>query len=382
MAPGGAGRVTRRVRVVGAVAASALVAAVVTAPVAAVLPSWNLSASPTSIPADNSTAVAITAGTVLLGDPIGCVTVFVPSTFNVGNVEVDSLPSGYDWDASKSGVSGGTLVSFSSRSGVLSGLITAQSGRFVIHGSASSTGTMTWTARAYTNGACSSGLFPARSVSVTVTAGAPTPTPKPTPAPTPQPTPTPTPAPSTTPVPTPKVTPTPTLRVSLPPLPIPSIAIPSLPVPSVLPTTTATPTGSPGSSATASAPASSTPTSSSPPPSDAPSVPGAVGGGIPPSGGRGGQGGVLPPIGDTFRIPGTRNGHASFDDFALAQSGLASLDAFVWAVPAIALSVPGILIVLVILAQVGAGAAWLPIARRKVGGFGFGRSRDGQRRAA
>jgi hypothetical protein len=46
-----------------------------------------------------------------------------------------------------------------------------------------------------------------------------------------------------------------------------------------------------------------------------------------------------------------------------------------WAVPSLALSVPGLLVVLAVLAQTLGATAWLPVVRRWLGGFGFGRRR-------
>jgi hypothetical protein len=48
---------------------------------------------------------------------------------------------------------------------------------------------------------------------------------------------------------------------------------------------------------------------------------------------------------------------------------MASLDGFVWAVPSLVLTVPGLLLVLAVLAQIAAGGAWLPVVRRKIGSF-------------
>jgi hypothetical protein len=45
----------------------------------------------------------------------------------------------------------------------------------------------------------------------------------------------------------------------------------------------------------------------------------------------------------------------------------------VWAVPALVLSVPGLLLVLAVLAQAMGGLLWLPVARRWLGGFGIRR---------
>jgi hypothetical protein len=44
-------------------------------------------------------------------------------------------------------------------------------------------------------------------------------------------------------------------------------------------------------------------------------------------------------------------------------------------VPALALTVPGLLLMLAILAQLAASALWLPVVKRWLGGFGVGRRR-------
>ena len=49
-----------------------------------------------------------------------------------------------------------------------------------------------------------------------------------------------------------------------------------------------------------------------------------------------------------------------------------------WTVPAVALGVPGFLVVLAVLLQLAGGAAWLPIARRALAGVGL-RRRDPSR---
>jgi hypothetical protein len=46
---------------------------------------------------------------------------------------------------------------------------------------------------------------------------------------------------------------------------------------------------------------------------------------------------------------------------------------FVWAVPGVVVSVPGLLVILVIGAQAIGGLAWLPLARKRIGAFGLGR---------
>jgi hypothetical protein len=49
--------------------------------------------------------------------------------------------------------------------------------------------------------------------------------------------------------------------------------------------------------------------------------------------------------------------------------------AFDWAVPGLLLSVPGMLLVLAIAAQAIGALAWLPLVRRRIGGFGLRPSR-------
>jgi hypothetical protein len=243
-------------------------------------------------------------------------------------------------------------------------------------------------------------------VSINVNPPAPTPTPPPTPAPTPAPTPTPTPAPSSvvTPAPTPRPTPTPTPRPSsilplptlpLPTLPLPTLPLPTLPIPSVtlppvaVPTptggATATPgqSGTPASSPTSSATASGNPGSSWPPGAsiDPSSSPGTAGNPVVPS--------VTAGPGES---PGAGSGATSNDDgrfnVGLGGLGLGPIDGLIdvdvvgfdglieWAVPALVLSVPGLLLLLAVLAQSAAGLLWLPMVRRWMGGFGLRRRRS------
>jgi len=44
-----------------------------------------------------------------------------------------------------------------------------------------------------------------------------------------------------------------------------------------------------------------------------------------------------------------------------------------WAVPALTLTVPGLLLMLAVLAQLSASAVWLPFVRRWLGTFGLAR---------
>ncbi len=52
-------------------------------------------------------------------------------------------------------------------------------------------------------------------------------------------------------------------------------------------------------------------------------------------------------------------------------------DVFLWIVPGLTLTVPGLLIVLIVAAQAVGGAVWLPLARRRIGEFGLWRRRKG-----
>jgi VCBS repeat-containing protein len=185
-----------------------------------------------------------------------------------------------------------------------------------------------------------------------------TPTPRPTPTPTPQPTPappTPTPA-SSLPIPT---LPVPTL--SLPTASAPSLPAPSLPV-ATLPIPTPTPSSGPA--------ASPTPTSSSP---DAAATIGPVG-----APGGGSSGGT----GTGSDRAGSESGFTVADSFGSFDAlDPIAFGGFEWAVPGLALSVPGLLLILAITAQGGVGLFSMPFVRRWLGNFGVRRRRARQARS-
>ena len=56
--------------------------------------------------------------------------------------------------------------------------------------------------------------------------------------------------------------------------------------------------------------------------------------------------------------------------FAFGPAGFAGFDGFDWAVPAFVLTVPGLLLILTVLAQTLFGLFWLPVARRRLAGLG------------
>jgi Bacterial Ig domain len=229
-------------------------------------------------------------------------------------------------------------------------------------------GTDTWRYRA------SDGFAWSNTVTVTMTVSGPPATPTPTPAPTPRPTPTPTPRPS----------------LPLPSIPLPSIPLPSIPLPSILPLPTRTPeptspTARPSAGPTSTPSPSDSPgptdgsapaTSPSPGPSGSPGAGGPAGpvgssggGGSPSGAPPNGASPVAPPI-DAFVVPVAEGG----SDVEL-DPGFASFGGFEWAVPALVLTVPGILIVIAVLVQALIGLAWLPLVRRSLDG-------DRRRRAA
>jgi hypothetical protein len=65
--------------------------------------------------------------------------------------------------------------------------------------------------------------------------------------------------------------------------------------------------------------------------------------------------------------------------FGLIDGGIGVFEGLDWAVPALLLTVPGLLLILAVSAQLFAGVLWLPVARRWLGGFGVGRRRRRER---
>ena len=210
-------------------------------------------------------------------------------------------------------------------------------------------GTDTFTYRAF-DGADDSAVV---LVTIEVTKPTPVATPTPTPAPTASPSPISTPA--DTPRPTPAPTPPPGATAAPGTTPKPSSD--SLPTPSPTAPARQTTGGATGGSG--------------------------AGGGTPGGGSAGGGSSAsaapgtiqAPPVGPTTGLglahtptddggPGTRMGF----DAGLA----AAFDGFSWQVPALVLSVPGLLVVLVVSLQVLGGLAWLPVVRRRVGSFDVG----------
>ena len=232
-------------------------------------------------------------------------------------------------------------------------------GSFTYTSGGSFTGSRTFTYRA------SDGIAQSSTRTVTINVSAPPPTPTPVPTPTPAPTPTPTPRPTPTPI-----LPLPTLP--LPTLPLPTLlptATPTLPTPS-LPTSTPSPSpGGPGITPGPSTPTQVPATTANPSADTSASSTPAGAGGIGPGGGSSGDGGAP---GDLFVLPAyePEGIEAVFDD---AFTGFGDIE---WVVPAFALAVPGLLVIIAVIAQALVSAAWLPFVRRWLGGFGVrGRQR-------
>jgi hypothetical protein len=359
-----------------------LTAAMVTPLAAAAALLWTLTASPLAVGTGALTTFTLTATNGDLLAEIGCVVVDVPSNFSVKGAAAVATNANGSWSASRSG--NRVRVNADGGGARLEGFEWV---RFTIDAVPMSAGALAWTSNAYGDQACggSRSLLGVPPI-VVVSGPAVTPTPAPTPVPTPAPTPPPTPAPTPPPTPAPTAAPTlppilPTLPPILPTLPPPPTLPPILPTPpptaTPTPRPTPTPTAGPGSSATPGPLATAPPASASPsaaPGSSATPSPstggGASGAGASPPPPAPGIGSLNAPGSGVFTTP-RRSGSSGGVDLGLTASSLGSLGALGWTVPTLAVSVPGLLLLLAIAAQTLGGVVWLPLVRRKIGGFGF-----------
>ena len=197
------------------------------------------------------------------------------------------------------------------------------------------------------------GVAWSNTVTVTMTVSGPAtpaPTAAPTPRPTPRPTPTPTPRPTVAPI------------VTIPPLPsvVPLPTLLATPRPTSAPTARPTPSATPGPTATpvSSARPTELPGGGALPGGSVGSPPRGPGASESPSASRSPVSGAPP-----FALPAVESGRNLDLDMAAL-----TFDGFEWAVPALVLTVPGILLVIAVLAQALIGLAWLPVARRWLGG--------------
>jgi hypothetical protein len=83
---------------------------------------------------------------------------------------------------------------------------------------------------------------------------------------------------------------------------------------------------------------------------------------------------------DQFAIGSISNGGSGSPDVSFGSLGPLSFS-FEWLIPSLVVSGPGLLVLLVIGAQLLAGAAWLPVVRRELGDFGLGSRRRARRHA-
>ncbi len=346
-----------------AIVALLALAGVSAGPGRAAASTWTITLTPSTTGALQATTIKATFWN--LGGPdgqqdLGCVRIAIPATFTVGSTQVTNDPPNTTWIASRAGL---TTVTINTGSGG-DRLPPGHPGASVtaaITVSATLPGTYTWTANAFRSQDCSDPFNdPARlTVVVQLT---PLPTPTPTPKPTPTPTPTAMPPPTAIPPPPPlaSLPPLPTLPPATTPTPTPGAATtprPSGPAGSATPSSTAEIPGQPGSTPQPARSDEPAPNGlpvgdvSSPPPTD-------------------------PPAGAGFLMPGTGTGGGGSVDrpTVTLTSGLGTPfgEGFAWAVPGLVLTVPGLLLVLiVILAQALGAVAWLPVVRRRIGAFGL-----------
>ena len=364
--------IAARVLFAGALAVAALGQAA--APASALVDLWTITASPAAMEVDKDTTVQFTVTNLgIVTDTIGCVEVSIPGVFELKEVKLVDLPSGKHWKTGKSGGSGSTQTAEYRAEQDSDALTGGQTAVFKVKVKANSVGAFTWTARAWSSRSCDGGEFLAVLLPIVVgpdLTPTPTPTPTPTSTPTPRPTATPTPRPTPRPTPTPTPRPTPTPIIGLP-LPLPSVGLPK-PTPTPTATPTPTPAPTPASSASPEPSAAPTPAETrapAPSPSgrDDPSESPAIGAVDP--GSEAGSGGPAGRLRVGRETDGPAAGGPEIDVSLAAMEGLGSLT---WAVPSLVLAVPGLLLVLAVMAQAVGGVLWLPVIRRRIGGFGLG----------
>jgi hypothetical protein len=311
---------------------------------------WTLALAPSSITEGVPTNISatVTDGSEM----IGCVVFDVPAGFTVLGASVSSVPAGFIWTASVAG-SGPTWVTFrtSKDSWRLNG---SAHGIFVIRVVANASRLPAWTAWAYKGFTVNS---PQLDFGPRTPPGAFSIHPAATPTPTPRPTPTPT--PTLKPTLRPTLTPTSTLRATTAPKVTATPA--QTAAPNGQPGATPIPIDSPSPEASPSAVGSDEPGTSA-----TPSGPGAT---------------VLPEIAGIVATPNDSSGGAiggfetTVDVAALPDGGTVQLDSqafnslgmFAWMVPGLFLSLPGLLLILVIIAQGSLASVFVPITRRVLG---------------
>jgi hypothetical protein len=382
-------------------AAASLVAALLVVIAASVTTAasggWMILAVPTALVRTVNTTVTVTATNLSGGSTVGCVQLTLPASFVVSSAAVSTATAGHSWtaDAPLGGSGSATVVRVHAAAKNDELTNTGDLVVFTIKVKGNAAGTFSWQPIAYDKFSCATSGADTANLSVTV-AGLATPTPTAAPTPTPTPKPTPTPTPTPVPTPTPTVAPTATPTRAPTPTPAPTPRPTATTRPTATPSRTADPSesaasGPPSVEPVASEPASAEPSASlasepvasatdesggAPPVLPPGSGPG--GGGTPGStGGAGGAGTI-----DRFTVGDVGDGGAGgrpstgTTDFTSLTTRLAGFGGLLtWAVPSLVLSVPGLLLLLAVLAQVGSAAVWLPIVRRTFGAVGAGRRR-------
>jgi hypothetical protein len=345
-------RPTRPSAFAAAVGVVACALAIASAPlVSAATGGWTIDWTPATVVQGIPTRISLTATNTAGGASVGCVRLQVPIEFSVGTVGIDAVQPAHAWtvDPPSGGAGGSTIVQVHAVSDkdVLKNDGDTLAFHLTVTGSVP--GTYVWPANSLDHANCSAGMD-SSSVNVAVVAGAPTPTPVPTA--TPKPTPTPSPKP------TPAAAPTPTATPPRTPMPMVSPTASTVAAPSGTPVQTSTPSAAPGSTPVA-APFGEVAV----PPLGPPTGSGSTGGG------GSGTGAPIDAASATspFTVAATTDDTGI--DASIVATSLGSLDGMVWAVPSLVLTVPGLLLVLAILAQIAAGAAWVPVVRRKLGPF-------------
>ena len=326
---------------------------------------WTIARTPSSVVAGVKTAIDVTATNTAGGSSLGCVRLQVPAAFVVDAVVVDAVQPSHAWtaDAPTAGPSGSTIVQVHgvTEADILKGDGDTVAFHVTVTGTGS--GAYSWPAESRDHATCTSGID-TDSITVSIVGAQPTATPAPTPTPSPTPRPTPTPMATPAPTATPTATPPPGQATPRPTQGGGGIGPPSA-------TPSPSPVATPPATQPSSSPAPEPAASSSAGPSDAPSAASGTGDG---QGGPPADPPADPPAAIHPYAVGTSGALDSLDA-DLAGAALARLDHIAWAVPGLALTVPGLLLLLAILAQVAAGAAWLPIVRRKLGAFGLSKRR-------
>jgi hypothetical protein len=270
---------------------------------------WSIQLSPTTLTQGvaRDVTVTVTSG----NKELGCVALDVPAGFTVLSTRVSSVPAGLVWGSAGAG-SGPTQITFSTTKDGWR-LKTGAQGVFVVRVTATAGPLAAWTATAYQKFT----VDPAWLVSGPLVP----------------------PGPFTI-VPTPTPTPTPTLPPGVTPSPSDSASPGTTSSPS--PSQSTAPSESPGAFA-----------STGP-------IPG--GGGQRDPGNSGGQtagGGDGTPL-DVLALPD--GGAVQLDSQAVGALGM-----FAWLVPGLFLSLPGLLLILIVLIQAGGGTVFVPITRRVLG---------------